>query len=558
MSERSGNKRIGQFLIDLSLITIKQLNEALQAQKKDPRKLGEILIEQGAINETRLLHALGDYFGLDVAHAAEAHCAPEALERIPRQVALKHGVVPLQVRHDRDLVVATSGPLNRAVAESLQRLAGLRICPVLMAWKDFSRLLDKAYDLGERGASSGLTPAVQVPQEIAAEDRNTDIIALVDRLLLKAVRGEASDLHIEPDDPLHRVRLRIDGALRITDTLPAPIAAQCISRLKVLADLDISERRRPQDGALVFEHLELTTPPISVRVSVLPCSGGEKCVLRLLPPRDQVIPMDQLGMADETMAGIRDAIAAPYGILLVTGPTGSGKSTTLYTCLSELRNDRVNLTTIEDPVEMRMRGINQVQVDTHNHVSFAGALRSILRQDPDIIMVGEIRDGETASLALRAALTGHLVLSTLHTNDSVGSIPRLIDMGCEPFLLASSLRAVLAQRLVRRVCRACARERAPSAIERASLGLGEELTTVMEGDGCEACGGTGYRGRLGLYEYLPIDDALRERIGAEASRAELDRFARGVGFRDLRADGIAKIAAGLTTPEEVLKVVVAI
>ncbi|MFW5751449.1 MAG: GspE/PulE family protein [Planctomycetota bacterium] len=558
--DRGAGKRIGQFLIDRGLITLKQLDDALRVQKKDPRKLGELLVQQQAIEEHQLLHALGEYFGLDVAQAGEVDLTDEALARIPEQVALKHGVVPIAVRNNRDLVVATSGALTRPVRDSLQRMSGLRICPVLMAWRDFSHLLDRAYQLGEAGASSGAMRAVvHVPAEVVAVDGDTDIIALADRLLLRAVEQRASDIHIEPDQPLHRVRMRVDGALRVTDTLPAPVAGQCISRLKVLSDLDIAERRRPQDGALVFDHTDLTTPPISVRVSVLPCAGGEKCVLRLLPPRDQVIPMNELGMDSAIVAGMRKTIAVPHGIVLVTGPTGSGKSTTLYTCLAELRDDRVNITTIEDPVEMRMRAINQVQVDTHNHVSFAGALRSILRQDPDIVMLGEIRDAETASLALRAALTGHLVLSTLHTNDAIGSIPRLLDMGCEPFLLASSLRAVLAQRLVRRVCDRCRHDTAIDPIQARSLGIDPaSMPVIGVGAGCSDCGHTGYRGRVGLYEFLPVDDELRALIGAEAGRETLEGHACASGLQDLRAAGIAKIAAGVTTPEEVLKVVVSL
>ncbi len=551
-------RRIGDFLIAKGLIDIQQLDRALKTQRKDSRRLGEILVDQGALSEDGLIHALGELFGMDVIHAAGVDLHDEVISRIPPAVALKHAVVPIAIRDDTDLVVATTGPLSQTVRELLARMSRMRICPVLLGWKAFAELLDRAYHLGERGASSGsqraALPIASVAPSQAGDD--VEVTGWVDGLLLKAVSHGASDIHLEPEDPLHRVRLRVDGVLHVTDRMTPVIAAQAISRLKVMADLDISERRRPQDGAFLFDHGELKTPALSVRLSTLPCAGGEKAVLRLLPPRDQTIPLEELGMRERPLAGLRQALASPHGLVLVTGPTGSGKSTTLYSSLAELRSDGVNITTVEDPVEMRMRGISQVQVDTTNRVGFASALRSILRQDPDVIMVGEVRDQETAGLALRAALTGHLVLTTLHTNEAISSVSRLIDMGCEPYLLADAMRGVLAQRLVRRPCPSCAVERPLSASERLHLGLeADEDFPVRAGPGCSACSDTGFRGRIAIHEFLAIDEVLQAIIARRASPGELAAEAQRQGHAGLRDDGIAKIKNGLTTPGEVIRVV---
>jgi len=375
------------------------------------------------------------------------------------------------------------------------------------------------------------------------------ITELLEKLLLRAINMEASDIHIEPTRDDLVVRMRIDGVMIISETLPLHLAEKVISRVKVLSQLDIAEKRMPQDGAFFFkpQRLDVDIEGVNIRTSTLPVVYGEKAVMRILPAHDSAAYLDELGMQQDTLAQFRKLVAMPYGIVLVTGPTGSGKSTTLYAVLRAIRSEAVNLTTLEDPVEMKMDGINQTQINPGPKISFAGALRAILRQDPDIVMVGEIRDGDTVKVSLQAAITGHLVLSTLHTNDAPSSFTRLVDMGAEPFLVASSLRGV---------CSQCGEEREISASELRMLRLPEDRPfTVRRGRGCEACGHKGYRGRTGIFELLVMDDQVAAMVASREAAERVRRYAleRG-GFRTLREDGIMQIRQGVTTPEEVVRV----
>jgi len=385
------------------------------------------------------------------------------------------------------------------------------------------------------------------------------ISELLEKLLLRAINMAASDVHFEPTPRDLVVRIRVDGMLTVVEQLPLSLAGKLITRIKVLSRMDIAEKRTPQDGAFFFkpERLDVDIEGINIRSSVLPVVYGEKAVLRILPPHDSAIDLTSIGMQEDTLASFRHIVAIPYGIVLVTGPTGSGKSTTLYSVLRILRNDTVNVTTLEDPVEMKMGGgINQTQIDPGPKISFAGALRAILRQDPDVIMVGEIRDGDTVRVALQAAITGHLVLSTLHTNDAPSSFTRLMDMGAEPFLVANSLRGILAQRLVRRVCPMCSRPEQISSGELRMLGLPEEDSFIVHrGRGCASCGNKGYRGRSGIFELLRVDETVAKMVAArETTESVRDYAVRHLGFRTLRDEGILKVRQGITTPEEVMRV----
>jgi len=537
-------KKIGEFLVEKGLVPGEALATLPDAWKRSPEELGNLLVEQGCLEEPQLTAALGEFFDLPVFSVAEAEPTPALFAAIPGALALKYRIVPVALRNNTELLVACSGPIPRAALENLRRLTAKRIRPVLVGASELSDLLEYAYS-GAAGVSG----------RAVADGSAGDAIALLDGIILKAVSRKASDIHIEPEDPVFRVRFRVDGMLGVAEELPRASAPLVVSRIKVLAGLDIAERRKPQDGAIVFNHEELNSQSVNIRVSILPCGRGEKAVLRLLPPQDEVLGLENLGMTPETLAAFRKILMVPHGIVMVTGPTGSGKSTTLYSVLSILRNDTVNITTIEDPIELKMKGINQVQTDSANKITFAGALRSILRQDPDIIMVGEIRDGETARLALRSALTGHLVLSTLHTNDSASAFTRLLDIGCEPYLLASSVRAVLAQRLVRKICPRCREERAPTTAELGALGLVPgDIGKVYRGKGCFLCNGTGFRGRTGLFELLTVDEDLRGLITGGANPVRMREYAAARKVRTLRDEGTARLHEGITSPDEIIRV----
>ena len=406
--------------------------------------------------------------------------------------------------------------------------------------------------------SKGFDTSIK-PEAALKSENTTFIIELFEKIMIRAINMGASDIHVEPETDELAIRFRIDGQMKRTEILPRDVSSRLISRIKVMAALDISERRKAQDGSFQFvpRLLNLSIDKVNVRVSTLPVINGEKAVLRLLPPHDEIIEMKGLGMKPAMLDEFYQGLAAPYGIVLVTGPTGSGKSTTLYGSLQSLRSETTNITTIEDPVELSLRGINQTQVDSGEKLSFADALRAILRQDPDIIMVGEIRDPETLNISLRAAVTGHLVLSTLHTNDAPSAFSRMVDMGAEPFLVAASVRAVLAQRLVRRVCKACAKRRRIRPSELTMLGLPEDTGfEVTRGEGCHECT-NGYRGRMGIFELLTMDDTVREMIMAGATFEQIrDHAAKNTGYRNMRTDGIEKVRQGLTTPEEIARVTI--
>ncbi|MCG8642528.1 MAG: Flp pilus assembly complex ATPase component TadA [Desulfobacterales bacterium] len=544
-------ERFGQYLVNRAVLTNDQLSSLLSKQRVIGEKIGDTAVREGYLNQERLIEDLSAFLGVPLLSETVEEIQPEAVNLIPQKMCIKTGVLPVSLGRNNDLLMACSGPVPKAVIQNMSRLSQKQIKLVLTHRSKIKKLQNHYY-------SKGFDTSIK-PEAALKSENTTFIIELFEKIMIRAINMGASDIHVEPETDELAIRFRIDGQMKRTEILPRDVSPRLISRIKVMAALDISERRKAQDGSFQFvpRLLNLSIDKVNVRVSTLPVINGEKAVLRLLPPHDEIIEMKGLGMKPAMLDEFYQGLAAPYGIVLVTGPTGSGKSTTLYGSLQSLRSETTNITTIEDPVELSLRGINQTQVDSGEKLSFADALRAILRQDPDIIMVGEIRDSETLNISLRAAVTGHLVLSTLHTNDAPSAFSRMVDMGAEPFLVAASVRAVLAQRLVRRVCKVCAKRRRIQPSELTMLGLPEDTGfEVTRGEGCHECT-NGYRGRMGIFELLTMDDVIREMIMAGATFEQIrDHAAKNTGYQSIRTDGIEKVRQGLTTPEEIARVTI--
>ncbi|MCG8402651.1 MAG: GspE/PulE family protein [Firmicutes bacterium] len=539
-------QKLGDFLINRGVLSREELADALKAQRLTKKKLGLVLVERGYLAEDQLTLLLGEYFGMRVLSPEEAQLSPGLVSLVPRPVAIKNKIIPVSLRGN-ELYVAGAEPVNGSVLENLARVTGRQVRAVLMGTTELDGLMRQAYNHGEAPADN-LEP-------VAAEEPD-QAVKILEKLIQRAILERASDLHLEPESEGMRVRLRVDGVLRTLERLSAGVVPLIISRLKVLGNMNIAERRSPQDGGFLFPHEDGHST--NIRISTLPCSRGEKAVLRLFSAYDKDLAITELGMEEDTRSSFQELLKLPHGLILVTGPTGSGKTFTLYSALKYLRSDRVNIITIEDPIELQMEGITQVQADeSKRKLSFSNALRAVLRQDPNVIMVGEIRDGETARLALQAALTGHIVLSTLHTNDAVSAVDRLVDMGCEPYLVSSALRGVLAQRLVRVICPKCRREYRPTASELTVLGLEEESREddkelFYAPGGCALCQGSGYRGRTGLFELLVINNELQKLISEGGDSTAIRGNIRG-RMRTLREDGIVKLRRGKASVTDVNK-----
>ncbi len=539
-------KKFGDFLLEKEVIQREELTAAVKAQQVSGKKLGETLMEQGILDECRFTSLLAEYFQMDVFPASDIEITEELLALIPKQLAYKYNIAPVSLK-EGNLFVACTDQVSGMVVENLRRVSGKRVHLVMMKPSDLSSVLQAIYDEPPHDGDFTVEDAQLLSPDYA--------VNLLDGLLAKAINMRASDVHLEPDRDHLRVRLRIDGMLKTVEKLPPASAPSIISRLKVLGNMNIAEKRSPQDGGFLFNNNGYAT---NIRVSSLPCSRGEKVVLRLLPSREDIFTIKDLGMEPNTSEAFLKTLHSPHGLILVTGPSGSGKTFTLYAALRHLRSDCVNITTVEDPSEIQMEGITQTQIDhtAAKKYAYCVALKAILRQDPDIIMVGEIRDGETARLTLQAALSGHLVLSSLHTNDAPSAVERLVDMGCERYLVASALRGVLAQRLIRIVCSDCRQKYTPSQEELAALGLDEgEEHDIFQSSGCVLCHGTGYRGRTGVFELLSMNRQLRRMISDGANAAAIREYARGtLAMRTLREDALQKMLRGISTPAEVLKV----
>ena len=475
---------------------------------------------------------------------------PEVIQLVPEALARKHVVVPV-FKIGEVLTVAVEDPLNYLGVDELRLKVKCPVKTVVASASSIRQAIDQYY-----GASNTIAEVAQAIREAQLPKKEEEaateapIVRLVNLLIMQAVKERASDIHIEPGESSLRTRFRVDGVLQEVNGPPLRLHSAVVSRIKVLAKLDIAEKRKPQDGRF---RLKMEGKEIDLRVSTIPTQFGEKVALRLLDSATVILTLDQLGLDQKTAPRLKELLRLPYGILLVTGPTGSGKTTTLYAGLSLINEVTRNIVTIEDPIEYQLAGVNQVQVNPKADVTFASALRAFLRQDPNVIMVGEIRDGETADIAVKAALTGHLVLSTVHTNDAPSSLTRLIDMGVEPFLIASSVVSVLAQRLVRLICPKCKEPHPPGALLADELKL-KSGAQLFHGKGCGSCKQLGYKGRIGIFELLPMTQEVKDLVVAKSSAHTLREVARAAGMRTLREDGLAKALAGITTVEEVLRV----
>jgi len=555
---------LGQLLLQQGAVTSEQLEEALEYQKQKGNSLllGEVLQKLEMCTEEQIMESLANTYEVPFARISPRIADPKVMDALPREFLEKHTVLPL-FRVRNHLTLAVNEPANVFLLEEVARITGCEVLVVCATAKDIQATLethlpsenvfviDEIFDEAEAGELSLVEAKIDDISDLEVAADGSPVLKLVNYLIYNAVREGASDIHIEPDDNAIRVRYRVDGQLYEKLRPPHKMLPAISSRIKIMAGLDISERRLPQDGGI---HVLMDGRPIDLRVSTLTGQHGEKIVIRVIDNRSVLVNLEKLGFSYEMLKSWRKVIASPNGIVLVTGPTGSGKSTTLYSVLRELNGDEVNLCTVEDPVELNVPWVNQFQVNERIGFTFGSALRSLLRQDPDTIMVGEIRDNETARIAVQAALTGHLVLSTLHTNDAPGAITRLLNIGVEPYLVSASVEAVLAQRLVRKICTNCKEPYDPPAnIRRAVERAAGAVETFYQGAGCRKCRNSGFLGRIGIYELLLPDDTMRDKISSEPSITELQNLATESGMISLRHDGMLKVRAGITTVEEVFR-----
>jgi len=559
--------KLKDIIVSAGLVTEEQLAKALSLKEEEGKRLSDVLVQLGFVEEKALLACISEHFNVIPMSISKFSPDPELLKLVPKSLAQHYLLVPISKLGKR-LTVAMSDPLNIFAIDDIKSLTELEIKAVLSSESEIIAAIQRFY--APTGAMEDVLKSFQGEVEIEEEEEEEEIsqeklfsetedspvIKVVNFVLVESVKEQASDIHIEPGEKEVRIRFRIDGVLYDMDTNPPKYMQQAIcSRIKIMANLNIAERRLPQDGRI---RIKLDGRDIDFRVSVLPTYYGEKIVLRLLDKSNLFLNIDDLGFAESSVKAIRRSIKNPHGIMLVTGPTGSGKTSTLYSCLNEVNDPKVNIVTVEDPVEYQLEGINQVPVRADIGFTFAAALRSILRQDPDIVMIGEVRDKETADIAIKAALTGHLVFSTLHTNDAPGTISRLDDMGVEPFLISSSVIMIAAQRLLRRVCPHCSKEYEVSreSLERVGVKLEDNNLTynLIKGEGCEICKGTGFKGRFALLEVLEINDELRSLIIERADSSRIKKAAVNNGMETLRQLGLRKVMEKVTTLDEVLRV----
>jgi type IV pilus assembly protein PilB len=562
--------RLGELLVREKLISLQQLRRAQDEQKRSGQNLGYTLQKLGFISDGEITNFLSSQYRLPAINLDEYEIDTDIVKLVAREVCEKHKIMPVS-RSGQSLIVAMADPTNLHAIDDIKFLTGYNVEPVVASETAIHNAVDRYYNVGpsyeelmddfnldEEEIDFGADEEDINALELEKASADAPVVRLVNVLLLNAIRKGASDIHVEPYEKRLRVRYRIDGVLHEEMSPPLKLKNALVSRLKIMSTLDIAERRLPQDGRI---KLKLGKGrEMDFRVSVLPTMWGEKVVLRLLDKGNLQLDMTKLGFDNEPLDHFKWAINQPWGMVLVTGPTGSGKTTTLYSALSELNQPGVNISTAEDPVEYNLHGINQVQMHDEIGLNFAMALRAFLRQDPDIIMVGEIRDFETAEIAVKAALTGHLVLSTLHTNDAPATISRMLNMGVEPFLITASVNLVLAQRLARKVCLDCRQEVPAEAQALVDMGFTDAQlpgARVFKGRGCNTCSNTGYKGRIALYEVMRFSDDLKEMVLQGASTAELKAAAIKRGMATLRMAGIKKVLEGMTTPEEVLRVTMA-
>jgi type IV pilus assembly protein PilB len=566
---KSFGERIADVLIEEGLLLPNQLEEAIGIQKSEGGRLLKILTDRQFVTEQDMVFSIGRCLNTPPVNLTRLRVPEEVMSLVPREMAKANKLVPI-ARLDGKLFVAMADPTNVLAVDDLKRRVQLEIVPMIATERavldtlagvhgagNMSQVLRQVSDEAAQGAESSVEVQQSKREEIdldrlAHDSEDAPVIKIVNLILAQAVKEKASDIHIEPFQNTLKLRYRIDGELIPAESPPKALQLAITSRIKILAGLNIAERRVPQDGRF---RIRVLGKEIDLRISILPTAHGEKIVIRILDKASLSGSIDQMGMDLDTLEKFKKAMDAPHGMILVTGPTGSGKTTTLYSVLHELNSPQYNIVTVEDPIEYELAGINQVAVRADIGLDFASALRSILRQDPDIVMVGEIRDNETADIAVKAALTGHQVLSTLHTNDAAGAITRLDDMGIEPFLISSSILMTCAQRLVRRICPNCKEQLVPEPEVLSKLGLTDNKDAVFyQGSGCDRCKGRGYMGRAALIEALPVSEAIRRLIIKRASAAVIKNQAIAEGMKTLRVIGIEKALEGVTGLEEVLRV----
>ena len=562
--------KLGEMMVESGLISKEQLLMALKSQRSMGGKLGENLVRVGALlDEEEIASFVARQMNLGHIALPDIELDEEVVRLIPEDLCLKYVIIAVS-RTNKVLTVATSDPKNVYVLDAIKFITGCAVKPVVATESQIRVCLEKFFQSSMQKEMQDILGAVGDEMEVVKEQNedadaasaalaaidDAPLVKLVNKILLDAIRMRASDIHVEIYEKVMRVRYRVDGTLREISTLPFKLRHAIVSRIKIMSNLDISERRLPQDGRIKLKTQQGRT--VDLRVSCLPCIFGEKIVMRILDQTNLQLDLTKLGLHERGLRDLQEAIEAPFGMILVTGPTGSGKSTTLYSAMSTINDVGINIMTAEDPVEYNLHGINQVQVHSEIGLTFAAALRSFLRQDPDVIMVGEMRDLETAEIGVKAALTGHLVLSTLHTNDAPSTINRLVDMGIEPFLVASSVRLIIAQRLVRKVCPDCAIDdpdgKTP-ALQRL-LHLDDEAwekLTLKKGRGCDTCGGSGYKGRQGVYEIMPISPSIKQHIIDRASIDEIREAAVADGVLTLRMAALRMLEQGMTTAQEVIR-----
>jgi type IV pilus assembly protein PilB len=564
--------KLGDALVEKGLITQEQLQEALTKGKISGKRVGNVLIEMGLVTEEHIVEVLAEQLNVPKIDLSNYLIEPSTVRLIPEHVARRHQLIPIN-KVGNKLTVAMVDPLNILAIDDVALMTGMVVKPVIVTLASLNTALDEAYgdaskadslmdEIGDVGGSSEEDLQQQLSGEL--DENDAPIIKLVNLIISQAVQRGISDIHIEPFEKELRVRYRLDGVLTVDVKPPKKAQAAITSRLKIMADLDIAEKRIPQDGRIKIKVVNKT---VDLRVSTLPCTWGEKIVMRILDQSSLNVDLGSLGFEPATYERFKDGISNPYGIILITGPTGSGKTTTLYSALVSLNQPTVNVMTAEDPVEYQLDGINQVQCRPDIGLTFAAALRSFLRQDPDIIMVGEIRDFETAEIAIKASMTGHLVLSTLHTNDAPGTVGRMLNMGIEAFMVTSSVIIIQAQRLVRVICKDCKTEYRATRELRESFGVSEELLAhldlkhidannlrLFKGAGCDTCSGSGYKGRIGIYEVMQMTENMKTLILRGGSTQDITTLARKEGMLTLRESALRKAIIGTTTLDEVVRV----
>lgn len=533
-------KRLGDLLQEAGLVTDEQINETIE-NKKPNQKLGDALLERGYITEKQLIEVLEFQLGIPQVSLYQYPIEREVLGYVSKEVAQLNLIMPLKVQGN-SLVIAMKDPMDYYVIDDLELATGFKISPVIATKDDILHSINKYYFRNDKG----------IGISVGTDGDEAPIIKLFDQLLQAAIQLRASDIHIDPHESEIYVRYRIDGRLHTETILSKQIQSPLVARIKILANLNITQTRLPQDGRI---KMSINSTPVDLRISCLPTVYGEKVVIRVLDLQNALMELSELNFSKENHQKYRKLITQPSGLVLLTGPTGSGKTSTLYASINHLNKEHVNIITIEDPVEIQLKGINQVQVNSSIGLTFANGLRSILRQDPNIIMVGEVRDQETAEIAIRASLTGHLVFSTIHTNSALDTVPRLIDMGVEPYLVVSSLNGVVAQRLVRRICRDCKTNRRVTEMEKSIFQKnGLDADYVYYGRGCGSCHQQGYRGRIAVHEVVIMDETIKSMLLNHASIIEIHDYLFKQGTSFLIQDGLMKVKEGLTSMEEIMQI----